>query len=140
MRPPQAGLTCMPPPPRSGAELSPSGNHLEEEELQVPKCHGKRAPCLGGEAVPTTLRKEGGRQKGPEPQHSAPSCSLGSRWPSSARARPVQRCWTAVALLAQESVPRRHLVATDMTSLCFTSPFCPLSQRNAETPPGTVRR
>lgn len=105
----------MPRPPRSGAGLSPSGNHLKEEELQILKCHGERAPCLGGEAVPTTLRKEGGHQKGPEPQHSAPSCSLGSRWPSSTRARLVQRCRTVVALPAQGSDPRRHLVATATT-------------------------
>ena len=111
------------PPPRSGAELSPPGNHLKEEELQVLKYHGKRAPCLGGEAVPTTLRKEGSCQKG----RRAPAFNAQLQ-PGEQMAKLCQsKASSAVALPAQESDPRRHLVTTAMTEcvfhISFLSPF-----------------
>lgn len=137
-------------------------SHGGESLTKIP---GKTQACLGGEVVPRKGRRQapsGGKgaiRKAAElvqgwtpafsqqPGATPTGDSLGSSWLGSARARPVQRCWTVAAPPAQESGAqgRRQDPASEISCQpvsCLLSVSTPLllSQWNAETPPGIARR
>lgn len=77
--------------------------------------------------------RKGAIRKAQSPSIQAPSCSLGSRWQIPPGKASSKRCRTVVALPAQGSDPRRHLVATVTRLVCFTSFLSPFPAECRDT-------
>lgn len=143
------GLACT--LPQSGAECSPSGNHLEKENSLL-KCRGKKQACLRGEAFLKRGRRQAHSERRGAIGKAASSPGLGPSirpaavacWqPGGQVAEPDQSkvgpevlhssgpSRTGVQCLNQ--TPGSTYLATAV-SLCFMFPFCPLS------PPSGVQR